>query len=282
MKRFVQALVGSGAVAAVAAAACAVTNGGVAHAGPRPPGATPSPAPTPAPGTALPVAKLGGDVALTRSSRDGRDVRPARFHVNVRFGTDTPGAEPFTLQRAVIYFPDHAGTSGRLFRACDAQRLAELRGAVNRCPKGSLVGSGTVTASAIQLNVVAPGRVTLFNSHGGDGLTFHFDVKRPAEINEAVDGQLTQLHGGKYGEKLTLAVPPSLQEVIPGVFVGVRTIDVTISASLRSRGLRHSYLNATTCPTSAMHGVFDFKNFTTGQTATAVADAKVRCTGAHR
>jgi hypothetical protein len=31
-------------------------------------------------------------------------------------------------------------------------------------------------------------------------------------------------------------------------------------------------------PKRAMHGVFDFKDWTTGQTATATADAKVRCT----
>jgi hypothetical protein len=42
-------------------------------------------------------------------------------------------------------------------------------------------------------------------------------------------------------------------------------------------GVEHSFLKARTCPERPLHGVFDFKNWTTGQTATATADAKVRC-----
>jgi hypothetical protein len=52
---------------------------------------------------------------------------------------------------------------------------------------------------------------------------------------------------------------------------------VTIDGSVRVHGVEHSFLKARTCPERPLHGVFDFKNWTTGQTATATADAKVRC-----
>ncbi|MGB2710482.1 MAG: hypothetical protein WBC33_03130 [Conexibacter sp.] len=44
------------------------------------------------------------------------------------------------------------------------------------------------------------------------------------------------------------------------------------------RGVTYSFLKARTCPKRALHGVFDFENWTSGQTATVTADTNVRCT----
>jgi hypothetical protein len=207
----------------------------------------------------------------------GSVATAAKFHVTTTFSTDTPGAQLFTIQRAVVFFPDHAGTNGRLFPSCDAAQIERWHGNVNRCPKGSKIGSGTVKAQALQLGITATGRVTMFNSHHGKSITFNIQTYLPAYINESIDAPLTQLHG-KYGEKLTLVVPHSLQEIISGVFVGVQSFDVTITGAVRAHGVGYSFLRARTCPKRAMHGVFDFEDWTSGQTATATADAKVRCT----
>jgi hypothetical protein len=216
-----------------------------------------------------PVVKLSGDATLT-------GALPARFHVHVAFSTDTPGAELFTVQQAVVYFPDHAGTNGSLFPSCGAKQIERHHGNVARCPKKSQIGSGTVKASAIQLGITAAGRVTMFNSAHGKDITFNFQTNLPAYINESLDAPITQLHG-KYGEKLTIVVPHSLQEILSGVFVGVRDFDVVLSGSVRAHGVSYSYLKARTCPNLPMRGVFGFKNWTSGQVATATADAKVRC-----
>jgi len=57
---------------------------------------------------------------------------------------------------------------------------------------------------------------------------------------------------------------------------------VTLSGAIRRNGAEYTYIKARTCPKLPMRGVFDFKDWTTGQTATATADAKVRCTLADR
>ncbi len=226
-----------------------------------------------------PVVQLRGSAALTKpATAPGSAAIPARFHVAAGFSTDTPGADPLTIQKAVIFFPDHSGTNGRLFPSCDAQQIERFRGNVKRCPRGSRIGSGTLRARALQLGITAAGTVTLFNGHDGKSITFNIQTYLPAYINESLDAPLTQLHGGRYGEKLTLVVPPTLQEIISGVFVGLQRFDVTIDSAVRVRGIDYSFLKARTCPKTALHGVFDFVDGTTGQAATTTADTRVACT----
>jgi len=223
-----------------------------------------------------PVVRLSGAASLTRLR--GGAVTPAAFHVVTTFSTDTPGRSLFTIQRAVIEFPDHAGTNGGRFPSCDARRIARNNGDLKRCPKGSQIGSGIVKAQAIQLGVTATGQVAIFNSAHGKDITFNFRTVTPAVIDESIDAPITQLHGGRYGEELTIVVPHTLQEIISGVFVGVQKLDVTLTGTVRSHGTTLSYLKARSCPTTPLHGVFDFKDWTSGQTATATVDSRVRCT----
>ncbi len=255
MKRFIEALVMTEMVAAVVAMAI-VGLCGTARAQ-----------------AASPVVKLSGDASLVGSAA----APTARFHVGVGFSTDTPGADPFTVQRAVMLFPDHAGTNGHLFPSCSARRIERFNGNVRRCPKGSKIGSGRVTAKALQLGITATGHVTMFNSHRGRSVTLNIQTYQPAYINESLDAPLTQLHG-RYGEKLTLVVPHSLQEILSGVFVGVQRFDATLDGAVRRHGVTYTYIKARTCPKLPMRGVFDFKDWTTGATASVTADAKVRCT----
>ncbi len=226
-----------------------------------------------------PVVKLKGSASLTqRSQASGKLKTAAKFHVTTTFSTDTPGAQLFTIQKAVVFFPDHAGTNGRLFPSCNAQQIVRFHGNISRCPKHSEIGSGTVTAQALQLGVTSHGRVSLFNGHRGKTITGNFRTLVPADINESLDAPLEQLHGGRYGEKLTLDIPHSLQEILTGVFVGVQRFDVTIGGTVRVHGVDYTFLKARTCPKWAVHGIFDFKNWTTGQTATVTADTKIHCT----
>ncbi len=249
MKRFIQALVVAGVVVGLGPGAGAQA--------------------------ASPVVELQGDAHLTRQDEGG--VRPAAFHVHAHFSTDTPGADPFTIRKAVVYFPDHAGTNGRMFPSCSARRIERFRGNIRRCPKGSKIGSGTVKAKAIQIGVTATGHVTVFNSRHGNAVTINVQTYLPAYINESFEAPLEQLHG-KYGEKLTITDPPSLQQILDGVWVGVEDFDLTVTGTVRRNGVTYSYLKARACPRGAAHGVFDFIDGTTGQTATVTEDAKVRCT----
>jgi hypothetical protein len=229
---------------------------------------------TPVAHAVSPVVELRGSAWLSKVQ--GSSVTPATFHVDTAFSTDTPGAPLFTIQKAVIFFPDHAGTNGQLFPSCSAEQIASFRGNVKRCPRGSKIGSGTVTAQALQLGITARGRVAMFNGPHGRSITLNIQTLLPAYINESIEAPLTQLHG-RYGEKLTLSVPQSLQEILSGVFVGVKDFDITLTGLSHVHGVDYSYLKARRCPKSAVHGVFDFKDWPTGQTATTTVDTKIHC-----
>jgi hypothetical protein len=223
---------------------------------------------------ASPVVRIRADASLQK--RHGSDLAASILAVDTTFSTDTPRAPLFTVQQAVLYFPDR-GTDGRLFPSCGARQIERFHGNVRRCPKGSKIGSGTVKAQVLGLGITAHGAVTMFNSHHGRSITFNIRTVHPAAINESFDAQLTQLHGGRYGGKLTLEVPPSLQEILSGVFVAVQEFDVTITGAVRARGVQHNYLEARTCPRWPMRGVFKLNDSATGQTATVTTDAELHC-----
>lgn len=224
---------------------------------------------------ASPVVRIRADASLQKPH--GSALPASVLKVATTFTTDTPAASLFTVRKVVLYFPDR-GTEGAPFPSCSAALIAHFHGVISHCPKGSEIGSGTVKAQALGLGITARGRVAMFNSHHGASITFNVQTNHPAYINRSFDAPITLLHGGRYGAKLTLEVPPSLQEIIPGVFVAVQEFDVTIDGAVRVRGVQHNYVEARTCPPHPMHGVFDFEDSATGQTASATTDAKLRCT----
>jgi hypothetical protein len=230
---------------------------------------------TPAAHAVSPVVQLQAKALLTPPSKAGGSAAPSKLRVLATFSTDTPGAQLFTVQQAVLFFPDR-GTNGQLFPSCGAAQIERFHGDVSRCPKGSKVGTGSLTAQVLGVGVAASARVTLLSSHHGRSITFNFQTSKPAVINESFDAPLTRLHG-KYGEKLRMDVPTSLQEVLPGLFVGLQTFDVTINAAATVHGVRYSFVEASVCPRNSMHGEFGFLDSATGQPAVAVADADLDC-----
>jgi hypothetical protein len=218
-----------------------------------------------------PVVEIDADASLDTSRPNGSP----RLHIKHTFTTDTPGAPPLTIQKAVVFFPDRAGTNGHLFPSCSAAQIARLHGDIRRCPRGSRIGGGTLKARALQLGITAYGRVAIFNGPGGRTLTFNIQSSRPALINESIDAPLTRVAGG---EQFSLVVPHSLQEIIEGVFVGLEDLDLTLSAATRVRGVRYPYFAARRCPDRPIHAVFDFQDWETGQLATTTTDSRVRCT----
>jgi hypothetical protein len=216
-----------------------------------------------------PIAKIKAGVVLNQKGH--------QIHIDARFSTDTPGAPLLTLEQAVILFPDHAGTNGRLFPSCDARQIERLHGDVARCPKGSKIGDGTVKAQLFSLGLAVSGRVTIFNSHHGKSLTFNVQTTTPAEIDESFDAPLELLHDRVYGEKLTMRDPMELKQPLPGVWVGVQDFDVTVGAQIRVHGVTRQFFAARACPKNKIHGSFDFFDSATGQRTSTTADEKCRC-----
>jgi hypothetical protein len=238
---------------------------------------------------AAPVANAVSPTAKIKASISPSSIRtahgsvgtPIALHYETIFGTDTPAAvaQPFTIQKAVVFFPKGAVANGRFFKSCSASQISRFGGVLSRCPKGSKIGGGTLRALAIQLGVTSNGRVALFNGPGGRSITFNIQTSIPANINESFDAPLVKVHG-KFAYRLSLIVPSTLQQIISGVFVGLEDFKVTTSATVRVHGVKRGYIEALSCPKNGKaqtHGDFSFKDWSSGQTASASADATIRC-----
>jgi hypothetical protein len=238
---------------------------------------------------AAPVANAVSPTAKIKASISPSSIRtahgsvgtPIALHYETIFGTDTPAAvvQPFTIQTATVLFPKGAVDNGRLFKSCSVSQIQRFAGVLSRCPHGSKIGGGTLKAFAIQLGVTSNGRVALFNGPHGKSIVFNIQTSIPANINESFNAPLTKT-GGKYAYKLTITVPHTLQEILTGVFVGLEDFKVTTSGTTRSHGRKRGYIEAISCPKNGKaktHGDFSFEDWSTGQVASAHADATIRC-----
>jgi len=200
--------------------------------------------------TAKPTAKIVAKISPKHfpPARGGVGT-PVKLTVNSTFGTDTPGADLFVIQKAVVKFPTGALANGKLFPSCSAKTLNRAGGRFSACPKGSKVGGGTTSATAIQLGITPSAKVAIFNGPGGKSIVFNVNVTRPAYINESFQAPLKKLHGGKYGYSLTLTVPKDLQ-FIAFSDIAVKTFNVSTFATRVVHGVKRGYIEALKCPKS--------------------------------
>jgi uncharacterized protein (DUF58 family) len=151
-------------------------------------------------------------------------------------------------------------------------RLRAARGRLSSCPKGSKVGSGAATATAVALGITSSGRLTLFNGPGGRTFTINVRVTNPAAIDATFSARFLRL-GGRYVLKLATKIPDSLKTVL-GSDIVIKKLDVTTGATYVVDGVRRGYFEAQRCPASgsAVHGDFAF-----GGGAEASAHTTVAC-----
>jgi hypothetical protein len=219
---------------------------------------------TAAPAAAETRASLTGAVtpALT-----GFPTTPQAVTLNFRGhveGNDVDGEFPATTRRIVLWFTHGARVNGALFPSCNAETLRRRRGNPKACPKGSRLGGGW--ARGASLSVVARMNIDIYNGPRGRTLIFYFRMSNPVLINEMLVAPFDQLKGNRnYGFRVTLDIPPGLQELQPGMVVSLMDFDTRIGATTRvrqgRRTVRKSYLEAMTCPPGALvrtRGEFDF------------------------
>lgn len=179
-------------------------------------------------------------------------------------GDDIDGVYPATTRRIVLTFTHGARVNGRYFPSCDPLRLQALRGAPRACPRGSRIGQGWAYGTSI--SVTARLKMDVYNGPGGRSMLFYFATDNPVVIRDMIDAPFQALRGGRYGFRLTLPVPPGLQELGDGMVTSLRQFRATVggqTVKVRERGriVRRGFIEAMTCPPGAlviMRGEFEF------------------------
>jgi hypothetical protein len=220
--------------------------------------------------TLVPVVRLTGHVS-PNSNRLPKGT-PLALTLDTRFGS-VPAGGDFVLQRQVYLFPHGAVVNGRLFPSCSAAKLARAHGRLGACPKGSRIGAGVATGTAVALGITSAAKITLFNGPRGRSITVNVHITSPALIDATIAAPLTTLRG-HYANKLTVTLPDSLQHVL-GSDIVASDVRVTTGATRVVHGVRRGYIEVVRCPRSGrarIHGIFSFE-----QGAVAQADATVAC-----
>ena len=203
---------------------------------------------------------------------------PITLKIDTKF--QQPAGTTFVLKSLNYQFPGGStvSTNGKLFPSCSAAKLQAARGVLKTCPKGSRIGSGVATGTAVELGITSTGAVTLFNGPGGKSITMNINVVRPAAINATFSAPLKKTKG-KFGYKLTISVPKSLQSILDGPIV-VNRIQATTGAKLMINGKLRGYIEGHKCPKSGkapIRGNFFFEDALTKVDATSTTNAVVKC-----
>lgn len=224
----------------------------------------------PAADAPAPVVKVTADVVPGRLPIP--NGTPMTLTLHNTFKSDPPGGN-FVLQKAVYLFGAGARFNAKLFPSCSVAKLRAAKGRLSACPRGSRIGSGTASGTAVALGISSTGKLTFFNGPGGRSITVNFSIVRPAAINATFSAAIQRLHGGRYTFKLSVVTPPSLQTVLGGDIV-VSAIHVTTGATLMIDGVRRGYFEALNCP---RNGSVVHADFTFNQGAKASAETTAVC-----
>lgn len=201
--------------------------------------------------------------------------------ITLKYGAkiNHPADSRYKLVRVDVRFPAGVGKpNGNLFPSCSVAQLKAAHNRLSACPRGSQIGRGKATGTAVDIGVTSSGRLTLFNGPGGKSITFNVVITTPALINDTFSAPLKKI-SGRYGYSLSSPIPEDLQNILDGPIV-VRSIEVTTGATRIVRGERRGFIEAYKCPRSGkapLHSDFFFSQDGTGAAADSSADTNILC-----
>jgi hypothetical protein len=233
---------------------------------------------SPAANAPTPTTSISASVSPNHLVRGLTNTHGMPVTLKVGLKINHPAGSRYRLEKVVVKFPNGVGKpNGNLFPSCSVAKLTAAHNRLSACPRGSKIGRGKATGTAVDLGVTSSAVLTLFNGPGGKSITFNVNITTPALINKTFSAPLKKI-SGKYGYILTSPVPTELQNILDGPII-VRSIDVTTGATRVVNGVRRGYIEAFKCPKShkaPLHADFSF-NTDTGLTATSSSDTNIAC-----
>jgi hypothetical protein len=203
-------------------------------------------------------------------SKAGTVAAPKGAQLYVRTATkNDDGSQPPVVSKAVITFPKEFEFNGKAFPFCTKGQLND-QGMLTSCQsKGAQVGTGT---SQGQLGTTkVPFTIVAINGPGGNKIELFI---KGAPVNKALEGTLS---GGKGKvKKLTVPIPPEIQQAVPGTFASIADFTTTVKKSIKKAGKTVNYFETTGCPANKKWTVSG--EFTVNSAAPSSAGAPAKLT----
>jgi hypothetical protein len=159
-------------------------------------------------------AALDHTLSAKPSSKAGTKKKPRNvvLSAGVAVVRTPPDAQNPTVSEIDFLFPKQFTFNHKLFKKCSKSTLAAQ--GLAGCPKGSKIGDGTADATLGGGDAPLSFKTTFFNA-GSNKIVIH--LQRVNESGQPVEGSFEsptgtyKKAGGKYGRKLTVAIPAGVQ-----------------------------------------------------------------------
>lgn len=203
--------------------------------------------------------------ASVSPTKHGTKTKPSNVKLNVELiTTPNPADGPFATKSTVVHFDKNLKFGGKYLKSCSADKVRSNNAA---CPRGSKVGSGSATGTALGLTENLT--VTAYNGPNGNKLELLVDGTSPLTIHEVLEGKL-QSDTGKFGKKLAVAIPETLQQPAPGAFATLTDFKTSVKGT---GSKKRPYIGLAGCTKKKLNFRSDFV-FTDNTTSTASTTAK--------
>jgi hypothetical protein len=223
---------------------------------------------------ALAIGAVGAAQAVTPTTalkasvsptKHGTKKKPRNVKLNIELITQpNPNDGPFATKSTVVHFDKNLKFGGKYVKTCSADKVRSNNTA---CPKGSKVGTGSATGVALGLTENLT--VTAYNGPGGNKIELLVDGTSPLTIHDVIEGKL-QSDKGKFGKKLVVAIPDTLQQPAPGAFATLTDFKTSVKGT---GSKKRPYIGLAGCTKKKLHFQSDFV-FTDGSTSTATTTSK--------
>jgi hypothetical protein len=192
------------------------------------------------------------DVTATISpSKAGTKKKPKSEKLNL---TITNNKESKTSASKIeIQVSKSLKLSTKGLKTCSVSKL-DSQGKAS-CPKGSLAGVGTADA-LVNPSSASPAplkfNVSTFVA-GKNLLAFYLEQQgTDSGVQQALPAKITTIKGNKiFGQKITIKIPPNLQQPAPGVYSAL----IQIKNSLGLKSGDHALLSSIGCPKAREHAI---------------------------
>jgi hypothetical protein len=203
--------------------------------------------------------------ASVSPTKKGTKKKPKNVKLNVELITQpAPGDPAFATRSTVVHFDKNIKFDGKHLKSCSQ---SQVQTDDTKCPKGSRVGSGTATGSALGLTENLT--VTAYNGPRGTKIELLVDGQSPLQIHQVIEGKL-QSDSGKYGKKLVVAIPDALQQPAPGAYATLTDFKTSVKGT---GSKKRPFVGLAGCTKKRLNYKSDFV-FTDGTTSTATATSK--------
>lgn len=203
--------------------------------------------------------------ASVSPTKKGTKKKPRNVKLNIELITQpNPNDPAFATRTTVVHFDKNIKFDGKHLKSCSA---AQVQADATKCPKGSKVGTGSATGTALGLTEALT--VAAYNGPAGTKIELLVDGSSPLQIHQVIEGKL-QSDSGKFGKKLSVAIPEGLQQPAPGAYATLTDFKTSVKGT---GSKKRPFVGLAGCTKKTLNYKTDFV-FTDGTTSTATTTSK--------